>query len=146
MSRAWILVAVALLASVVHARPQEEEPGTWNLVGKDLYGWSAKVVFLEESNSGYFDWKSEKGDSGREIFTYSFDEKTRVLSITGEKIIDPRGKIIQAQYRARLSKDGSRLEDGTWFGTNVLPGTWSATRAKKEESLPRRQEQLSSHG
>ena len=89
-------------------------------------------MFLEESNQGYFEWDSSGGASGREVFTYTYDEKTGKLRIEGEKIVDPQGNITFATYSATLSKDGERLEKGRWWGPNVVPGTWSATRAKPE--------------
>ena len=128
----WIGLALALLGGLSAAAPPATQD-VWKVTGKDAVNWTARLVFLEESNAGYFDWKSEGGaHSGREIFTYTFDEETRVLRISGEKIVDPKGNIVHAQYKATLSKDGKRLEKGTWFGPGVMPGTWSARRADEK--------------
>ncbi len=130
-AKTWTLLALLVLSSLSLAASPSTQINAWQVKGMDSIAWTAQLVFLEESNVGYFDWKSADGaNSGREPFTYSFDDKTQVLRIWGAKIIDPKGNIIHAQYKATLSEDGKRLENGTWFGPGVLPGTWTATRAK----------------
>ena len=133
IAKAWALLALLLFG---FTQPLElvstptQVANTWQVKGKDSIEWTAKLVFLEEADAGYFEWKSADGASGREPFTYTFDEKTRRIFIQGQKIIDPEGNITHAQYTATLSKDGKRLLRGRWFGPGVMPGTWSAVRKK----------------
>jgi len=89
--------------------------------------WSARLVLDEQSGKGHFDWLSAKGASGRELVTWSFDDRTAMLRLSGYEMLDPKGNIGVGTYEAELSDDGARLIRGTW-GAPALPGTWEATR------------------
>jgi hypothetical protein len=111
--------------------PEHHAPlplGTWHVRGQDTILWTAELVLFEEANAGYFEWKSERGDSGRELLTYVYDPTTSTLSLTGNKVLMARGDIAFGSYRARVADNGRRLVNGTWWGPPCSEGVWEATR------------------
>jgi hypothetical protein len=134
-----MLVAAGLLALLgsaesapapehVPAPPARLAPGTWHVEGEDTIPWTAELTLLEEANAGWFDWRSARGDQGRELVTWNYDPATGTLRLTGHKVLGARGNITFGNYQARLVAGGRRLVDGTWWGPPCMPGEWEATR------------------
>lgn len=76
---------------------------------------------------GQFFWESETTASfGTELFrgTLFADRK---LALRGYQLVNASG-IGLATYDAQISEDGQRIENGSWSGSGVIPGQWSAER------------------
>ncbi len=105
--------------------------GRWLVKAQDVAGnkWEAALVFTRNidgrTNSGYFDWKSRLA-SGREHFQGTFDAESRMIRWTGNRVENPVGSIIHANYEAEVSADCLRLINGKWSGNGSVPGTWTA--------------------
>ena len=112
----------------VPAPPAALSAGTWQVEGADTIPWTAELTLLEEANGGWFDWRSARGDQGRELLTWNYDPATGTLLLTGRQVLGARGNITYGNYQARVIEGGRRLVDGTWWGPPCMEGEWEATR------------------
>jgi hypothetical protein len=140
------LAALAPLPAVAEPNPS----GTWNVRGRDKAGidWVAKLVLMPADPDeypptkfrGHFDWRGSNRVSGREYIPGGvYDYKTRVLTMAGAELENADPALTAAEYRIEMTEDASRLENGTWDGPSVVPGTWQARRpAEAEPPEPRR--------
>jgi hypothetical protein len=108
-------------------------PVPWRALGRDQTNahWEGYLT-VEEAPEGYlrtghFEWAVKVG-GGRYHFDGTYDPATRVVRWVGFHVEDQVGLPGMATYQATLSADGRRLENGTWFGPQCIPGTWSAER------------------
>jgi hypothetical protein len=106
-------------------REPRSPAGVWKVEGEDGVRWSAELVLAEPGHDGHFDWKSERGDSGRELVTWTYHPDTRMLVLTGHELRDAVGQIGLGSYIARVSADGRTIANGTW-GAPAVPGIWEA--------------------
>jgi len=107
---------------------------TWTITGQDSDGtsWSGStLIFTQETSvtsglqlEGFFDWVSDTGASGRELFNGSYTTAGRALDMTGFDLVNPVG-IVTGHYTADLDVTGNAIINGLW-DTNIT-GTWSAT-------------------
>src|SRR4051812_22807244 len=84
---------------------------TWTLTAQDEEGnvfTGSTLVFTQEAATGsglnldgYFDWHSNNGHSGRELFTGAYTTADRGIDLTGYDLIDPVG-IVLGHYTATL--------------------------------------------
>jgi hypothetical protein len=140
-----ILCLAGLLAATQTAALAEPNPsGTWNVRGRDKAGidWVAKLVLMPADPDeypptkfrGHFDWWGSNRVSGREYIPgASYDYKTRVLTMAGAQLENADPALTAAEYRIEMTEDAARLENGTWDGPNVVPGTWQARRPAEAE-------------
>jgi hypothetical protein len=143
-------LAAFLAASQTAAVAEPNPSGTWNVRGRDEAGidWVAKLVLMPADPNeypptkfrGHFDWWGSNRVSGRETIPGAvYDYKTRVLTMSGADLQNADPALTTAQYRIEMTEDASRLENGTWGGPSVVPGTWQARRpAEAEPPGPRR--------
>jgi len=143
MRRLWMgLVALAAIAVV--SKPAEALPdltaGLWDIENSiDLSGltWNeSTLVFTSQTPdgddadlAGYFDWVGSGGQFGRENFVgTAFADHTLQLFGQGIDPAFPSSGIVTGTYSGIISSDGSRILDGTWSATGVIPGEWEARR------------------
>jgi hypothetical protein len=109
-------------------------PTHWYVRGRDQVNRRFEGYLVVEGapegylGRGYFEWHAQ-ADGGRYHFEGTFDPATRVVRWSGYCIEQRVGTPAMAHYRATLSEDGRRLENGTWSGGISVPGTWTAERA-----------------
>jgi len=112
--------------------------GVWSIRGIDQRKtrWIATMVIVNDKKQalvGYIEWLSDKKMSGREHIAIRYDAESRKLVFVGTKVEYADG-IGQGRYSAEISKDGSRLLNGSWgaAGANKrqlgFPGNFSGDR------------------
>lgn len=111
-------------------------PGRWMVYGEDDLGyhWHGYLVVEHapdaKFNKGFFEWSCFDGAKfkgrGRFQFQGSYDPQTRTVEWAGFSVQDRIGGVVNANYRATLSEDGRRLQNGSWKGGISAPGKWRA--------------------
>ncbi|REJ86454.1 MAG: hypothetical protein DWQ34_27375 [Planctomycetota bacterium] len=112
--------------------------GVWDLRGVDEVDGEETTflatLVLRKSKQGGFeghcDWLGSSGSCGREHVRCQFDAGTREIKLVGTKLEQVTGGLALGNYRARVSEDGQRLEEGAWSGEIAVPGEWSAKRIR----------------
>jgi hypothetical protein len=110
-----------------------QQPLHFDALGTDVQGREFQGYLVVEGapdrylQAGYFYWYAQP-DGGRYHFKGTFDPQTRAVCWTGYTIEDRVGGACNAVYRATLSLDGRRFENGKWSGGISVPGTWSTVR------------------
>lgn len=106
-------------------------PTRWQARGRDQSGrtWQG-YLYVDQApenyfRAGFFEWTTGP-ESGRYHFEGTFDPATRAVKWTGYCIEDRSGLVSMAHYRAVLSADGRKLENGSWSGGISIPGKWTA--------------------
>jgi pimeloyl-ACP methyl ester carboxylesterase len=136
----WVLLACARADDP--PGPKKPGPaGTWTIKGTDMdeTEWTGKLVLRRDKGAlvGYINWSARGGKadgaSGREYVRATYDPKTRLLKMTGERLQDAN-MIALGTYQAELSEDGSRLEKGGW--SDAGSGKWTAARRTRKPAPP----------
>jgi hypothetical protein len=95
--------------------------------------------------TGYFDWTSNEGDSGRENFEGTLDSNNN-LDLNGTGIVPPTsGELdtwIRTEYHANLAVSGTQFQHGYWFRLHTDPNfppfyqlaNWSAVQVPEPET------------
>ena len=132
-----VVVSFLFCSGLAFAQSVELTTGEWIVSGVDVNGtvWDESVLVFTDQRpvgttgeyeiEGFFDWVSNVGSSGRELFegTLSADLS---LSFEGVQLISPNG-IVLAVYLATVTADGNNIVNGSW--SNGIPSNdWSATR------------------
>ena len=132
-----IIVSVLFYSGQVLSQSVDLTTTDWIVSGTDINGtvWDESVLVFTDQRpigtsgdyeiEGFFDWVSNTGSSGREIFegTLSAD---LLLSFAGVQLINPNG-IVLAVYLGTVTADGSSIVNGSW--SNGTPSNdWSAVR------------------
>jgi hypothetical protein len=133
MKKIWILIFFGIIYIPQALDAQEVFPrvGVWKVTGRDSFViWTKSSMVIEEVDgdafNGYFDWYSIMNSEGREYFIGSYNPKYRKVVIRGYRLSNNSRGLALGIYEAYLSRNGRDLEDGTWGGFFVNPGTWEA--------------------
>lgn len=129
-----------LLANTASTFP-DLKGSIWNLIGADIRGnqlrgelvFETQVLTASDANlEGYFGWVW----NGTKPFQVDFDAELQAdgtLYFTSTALAAPVAGIIAAQYDGKFSLDYQSLT-GTWFGNNIIPGTWSASLIEEPDT------------
>ncbi|PXW86082.1 lipase (class 3) [Nitrosomonas sp. Nm84] len=121
-----------LLANTTNTFP-DLQGSIWNLDATDSRGnvfdgelvFETQILSTSKANlEGYFGWIA----NGVLPFQIDFDAELGidgVLTFTSTALSQPTAGIIAAQYEGKFLQNYQALT-GTWFGTGIIPGTWSA--------------------
>ncbi len=129
------LMASAFLAlsCAFPAVPQDLTGAIWSVCGYDgQYTWhDTRLVFETQAPgspgwavSGYFDWQSSGGHSGRERFNGTL-APNGALTLLGHSL-EGGASIVTSRYLANVSDDGTTIVEGVWL--DGVPGIWAAVR------------------
>jgi hypothetical protein len=141
-----LLIAIAVLMALSYlpqtlsaqARSAWTAPrlGVWKITGSDDGGlkWAGSIKFDSRKHvgslnkyRGHFTWRSSDGkDSGIEYFSGSFNRKSGRVVLVGTRLSRVKGDLALGRYYAFVRNKGRRLSNGTWGGTEVVKGKWSA--------------------
>ncbi len=134
-----IILTCVLLSAGIESRTTANEItgispiGVWDLTGVDSDNtrWIATVVIRRGKDArlhGHIDWLADDGTGGREYVDISFSADSRIVRLTGTKIVFST-TIARGSYVAKMSVDGASLA-GSWSSgfDDAVPGNWSATR------------------
>jgi hypothetical protein len=78
---------------------------------------------------GKFQWISNGTSRGVELVRGDYDAATRRVSLAGYELENP-SNIVLSTYTATYDEPTDSIVDGSWTGSNVVPGTWKAQRTK----------------
>lgn len=152
MKRVSLLLVVVLVALAAGALPAQAGNlprlvGKWRIVSLDNRGtnWGRSILVITDDRpvalgyrvEGYFDWVGSNGSGGREYFRGDY-RRNRRLELVGYRLENPR-RIVMERYRAEVSRDGRRIEQGGWTSVNgvaYVPGTWGAVRQTPRPEAP----------
>ena len=121
------------LAGAIPAAAQDLTGAVWSVCGYDgQYTWhETRLVFETQSPgspgwavSGYFDWRSSGGHTGRERFNGTLSP-SGALSLLGHSL-EGETSIVTSRYLADVSHDGQTIVRGVWL--DGVPGVWAAVR------------------
>ncbi|WP_224815203.1 hypothetical protein [Hasllibacter sp. MH4015] len=127
------LAAAVLFFGALPAAAQDLTGAVWSVCGYDgAYTWhDTRLVFLDQSAtetgmglSGYFDWRSSGGHTGREWFHGTLDADGS-LALQGVEI-SGGASIVTSRYLAQVNDEGTAIVDGVWL--DGAPGIWAALR------------------
>ncbi|MFM9905635.1 MAG: hypothetical protein ACKVQJ_13815 [Pyrinomonadaceae bacterium] len=132
-----ILIVLGCLPHTLSAQARSAPKlGLWKITGSDdegvKWGGSIKLDSRKHVGSlykyrGHFIWRSSDGqDSGIEYFTGSFNNKNDRVVLVGTRLSRVKGDLALGRYYAFVKNKGRRLSNGTWGGTDVVKGKWSA--------------------
>ncbi len=104
----------------------------WVVDGFDTASWlGSELVFTSQTANGnndllegFFDWKSNGVDRGRELFTGTLFSDLS-LNIEGFQLINPIS-IQLAIYDGEVTPGGKSIINGTWTTVGGGTGVWSA--------------------
>lgn len=128
-----LICALVLLSGGARAEIADLTGEVWSVCGWDgVSTWhDTRLVFTDQDDSetgtkleGYFDWRSDRGSTGREQFRGTINSDGD-LKLQGYSLEDSRN-IVNSRYEARLSGNGTTIVDGVWL--DGLPGIWAAVR------------------
>ncbi|MBX9680101.1 MAG: hypothetical protein K2X38_15165 [Gemmataceae bacterium] len=106
-----------------------KKPAFYQVKGKDETGlvWEGYLVVEHAPEAymtfGHFEWQCERG-GGRYHFKGTYDADKRKARWTGYTVKEKIGTAANSIYKATLSADGKKLEDGSWKGGVAIPGIW----------------------
>jgi len=135
-----VFAALSFLPTVANAQAGKgwaaPKSGVWRVTGKDDGGvrWHATMHLAARGRvgsgsiyRGYFDWRSADGmHSGRETFNANFDRASGLITIVGRRVTRVKGDVAPGRYRGHLSNRGRKIVRGTWGGSDIVNGKWSA--------------------
>lgn len=131
------LSAPQSLAAQNKSRWVSPKAGVWQLTGKDEANsnWKGRIFFTRKTYSnksivkykGYIDWSSPDSESaGREYFSGSFDRRTGKIVLRGTSLKTVSGDLALGIYTGFVNRKGRQISRGSWDGTDVIKGKWSA--------------------
>ena len=131
------LVAASLSSTMAQSAKNQQAAvvGVWDLEGVDESNtkWIATLVLTQGNDNrvtGHIAWISNNGHSGGEYVTGTYEPKGQTLKMYGTRV-EFSDHVVRCTYRAQLSGNGSRLENGKWSDNDpTIPGTWNATRIR----------------
>jgi hypothetical protein len=144
-SRVALFIALVTISAAlpVSGAPIDLTAGVWDVhdsIDVAGYTWDdTTLVFTsqtpagaDDALAGYFDWVSNAGHFGRELFIGTLTA-SRTLTLFGQ-LIDPTrpaSGIVRASYSGDVTVDGTRIVNGLWSASGVIPGQWEATRGPR---------------
>lgn len=133
----FFIFAPKSLAGQTKSHWVSPKAGVWQLTGKDEENtnWKGRIVFTRKTHSnksivkykGYIVWSSPDDDSaGREYFSGNFDHRTGKLVLRGSSLKITGGDLALGVYTGFVNGKGRQIGRGSWDGTDVVRGKWSA--------------------